>query len=152
MNTKNVLKKLKTIKQSWLAIIIIGLILISCADVSDTANVVGSAVGGATTVKVVEKVKEVFTPHFPLIVNPSEICDITDEEFVTCYVIPCSDDSETNCEIKTEKEKWFLDNPKVYTLRSASVIEILNFCGRNEGSCEDYLGEYSAGKIILVRD
>lgn len=154
MTIKNALQKLTTLKKfkSVTTASVSLLILSSCADIADPASVGAGAVGGAVTVKVVEKVKEVFTPHFPLIVNPSEICDITKEDIVTCYVIPCSDDTEQNCEIHTPKEQWMIDNPKVYTLRSASVVEILNFCGRNEGSCEDILGEYSAGKIVLTKE
>ena len=119
---------------------------------TDSTSAVGGAVAGAATVKVVEKVKEVFTPHFPLIVNPTEICDITGSDTVTCYVVPCSDISGDSCEITTPINEWFADNPKVYTLRSASVVEILNFCGRNEGSCEDFVGKYSGGKIVITKD
>ena len=129
-------------------------IFTGCADLAnvDSSSAVGGAVAGATTVKVVEKVKEVFTPHFPLVVNPTEICDITGEDEVKCYLIPCSDISGKNCEIITPIHEWFADNPKVYTLRSASVVEILNFCGRNEGSCEDFVGKYSGGKIVITKD
>ena len=67
------------------------LLLTGCASISEqrTQDTLSTAVTTATAIKVVEKVKEVFTPKYPLIANPSEVCDITSDP-VVCWVIPCA--------------------------------------------------------------
>ena len=125
------------------------LFFIGCANLADTSPVdVPTAVGTATVVKVVEKVKEVFSPKYPLLANPSEICDITTDP-VTCYVVPCAGGE---CSKKTQRDQWISENPKVVTIETSMVPEIVKFCQKNERACEEYAGHYKGSKIILVKE
>ena len=123
------------------------LFLVGCA--TEVPETLKGAAGSAVVIKTVEKVKEVFTPHFPLLAKPSEICDITTDP-VTCYVIPCVDDKD--CVLKWDRNEWFKNNPKVFTLESNVVVEIVKFCDKNPDACLRYKGFYSGKKIVLMEE
>ena len=108
-----------------------------------------SVATGATVVKTVEKIKEVFTPKYPLLNNPQEICDITSDP-VVCYVIPCVEGG--NCEVHIDRSEFLTNNPKVVTIQTSMAVEVVSFCNKNPDACESYSGEYKNLKIILTKD
>ena len=124
-------------------------ILGGCATTDISSLDPKSVATGATVVKTVEKIKEVFTPHYPLLNNPSEICDITSDP-VTCYLVPCSE--EGDCAVRIDKATFLENNPKIVTIRASQVVEIVKFCEKNPKACEEYSGHYEGQKIILRRN
>ena len=110
-----------------LKIILALLVLTGCGTLNkeaDSTSALQTAVGTAAVIKTVEKIKEVFTPHFPLLVFPSEICDIS-EDPVVCYVVPCANGP---CENKVDRQEWLNNNPKVVTIEASMVVEMTKFC------------------------
>ena len=98
------------------------------------------AVTGAAAVKVTEKIVEVFTPKFPLYLQPIELCTLAKE--VTCFLVPCTE----NCMIQMTFAEFIEVNPKVATLRtSAKQVNAMQvFCknNKNEKACVKQIANY----------
>ena len=125
--------------------------LTGCAWVEkDPAEAGKVAAGTVAVVKTVEKIKEVFTPKYPLIVNPAEICDITKDP-VQCFVVPCHP-HEGECETHIPYKEFLSENPKVVTISASLVVETVNFCNKNPKACEKFWGQYKNQKIILTKE
>ena len=43
------------------------------------------------------------------------------------------------------------ENPRVVTVQTTLVPEIVNFCKHNKQACEKYAGYYRGSKIVLVK-
>ena len=133
--------------------LILFLFLAGCAGLplqtQSPAGIAGGALGGVAVTKTIEKVKEVFTPHYLLQVQPVEICDITGDP-VKCFIIPC--DNESLCMVGYERVEWFANNPKVQTIRTSQVTAILEFCQHNLKACENYQGHYQNKTIVIVKE
>ena len=143
----------KDVVYSSIFIFLFSLPLLGCAgiDVTPTQSALGGgAVTGAVAVKTIEKVKEIFTPKYPLLVKSIEICDLTLDDKVKCFLVPCS--NEDVCVITRDKEEWIEENPKVITMRTSSLPAIRAFCLHNEKACEEMRSEYEGYKIIIMED
>ena len=121
--------------------------LMSCAQNVQKTPPEAVALGSVAVAKTVEKIKEVWTPKYPLIVNPAEICDITHDP-VKCYIVPCHE----NCERHIPLGEFVRDNPKVVTVSSSLMVEAVLFCKKNLSACEKYIGQYENKKIVLTQD
>ena len=139
---------------------------IGCAnllsDVAKGADPSSLAVGAAAT-EVIHKTKEVLTPHFPLYLQPLELCylqeDYTiaqagkpEQNVVTCVITPC----EGKCEVHMPFSDFLKRSPKFTSLESVSKVfnAIQNFCDKNgEVWCKKQLFEFSkdvSGEIVLL--
>ncbi len=133
--------------------IVLLLTLSGCAGIetlTPTQSLGTGAVGGAVAIKTVEKVKEVFTPEYKLLVHPFEICSLTDPETITCWLVPCGEDM--NCQTNFTRSEWIQSNAKILTVRHSLIANVANFCDKNEDACVDYLGHYEGEKVIIVED
>ena len=130
--------------------------LLGTGPISQTQSGLGGAIGGAAAVKVVEKVKEVFTPKYPLYLQPIELCVLGAE--VTCSLAPCTED----CDIKMsfsefvawQKELQGTENPKVATLRTSAkqINTMQEYCRKNdeaEKACIDQISQYEGQTIVV---
>ena len=125
------------------------LFLTGCAGI-EPRSAAGGAVGGAILAETIDKAKEVFTPHYPLIKNPFEVCDITQKDKVTCYIIPCK--IKEKCQVVLTKDEWYNNNFKVISVEHSLVVEVLRFCKKNPGACKDYIGYYNEGGTIIIKE
>ena len=132
---------------------ILFLLLSSCAPLTRVPpeQALGGAASGVIVTKTLEKTKEVFQPHYPLLAKPSELCSLSDQDHVICFIIPCNSDTG-KCTYSTSREDWLSANQKVFTLRTSQIPAIKLFCERNKGACEEYLAYYAGSKIIVKRD
>ena len=132
------------------------LFLIGCAGVPGVQQVTPNqalgvgAVGGVAVSKATEKVKEVFTPEFHLLVRPVEICDIEGEGNIKCHLLPCDDDKQ--CVIEYNRDEWLANNRKVLTVRRSLFVSVISYCEKNKLACKNYIGYYEGEKIIIVED
>ena len=110
------------------------------------------AVAGAVTAKTVEKVKEVFTPEYKLLVHPFLICDISEDgqNGITCFIIPCPSDS--TCQHTYSREEWLESNRKVLSVRHSLIANVADFCKANEDACIDFLGYFEGEKVVITED
>lgn len=135
-----------------LLVILLIVIQIGCAGFPPSRISTGQAAGagaiaGAATQKVVERVKEVFTPKYPLYLPPHEICDISSSSVVvTCYLIPC----EKDCKRSVGWPEWAKNNPSVLTVRQSAIPAAIEFCKKNEEACVEQIGEYAGQTIVIV--
>ena len=129
-------------------------LLSGCAGITpdvDPRSLGTGALGGVALTKTVEKVKEVFTPDYPFLFRPIEVCDIVKSSlFVECYLIPCHEDGK--CSVKYGKDKFFKDNPKMITVQRSLFASAKDFCKRNEDGCQLYIGHYEDQKIVILED
>ena len=105
------------------------------------------AVGGAVVGKTVEKVREVFTPDYKLLVHGIEICDISSEDSITCYLVPCQ--PEKTCTQEYERTDWINSNGKVITVRHSLVANVAQFCNKNPDACQDFWAFYDGSKVVI---
>ena len=128
---------------------IVSLLFVSCAGMDISAaskpQIGGGVVAGAAAVKTVERIKEVFTPEYPLYLQPIELCTLDRE--VTCFLVPC----QKNCVITLSFEEFVELNPKVATIRTSSkqINAAQAFCEKNKEACVDQISQYE-GKTIVV--
>ncbi len=116
------------------------------SQMSPSQAVGAGVVGGAVVSKAADKVREVFTPKYPLHLPPQEICDISGKIVVVCHLVPCKE----NCEKSYSILEWFENNKKVLTVKMSALPAAIEFCNKNEGACEFYLGEYSGDSIVIL--
>ena len=122
--------------------------LVGCANVpEDVQNVAPVAIGGAVVAETAKKITQAFTPKYPLLVQPQEICDITQDP-VKCWIVPC----RTSCEVSIDRATFLANNPKVQTIQSSQIVSALKFCEKNTKACEKFLGEYDGFKIVLTEE
>ena len=129
-------------------------LLTGCAGITpdvDPRSLGGGVLAGAALTKTVEKVKEVFTPDYPFLYRPIEVCDLLKSSlFVECYLIPCHEKGK--CSIKYGKDKFYKDNPKMITVQRSLFASAKDFCKRNEDGCQLYNGYYQDQKIVILED
>ena len=145
------------------------LFYVSCGglgQIVDAPSAGGGVVAGAAVAAGAEKVNKVITKYlkakYPLIVHPTEICDLSQVDKVICYIIPChleegDKDFQTRCQTEYATGDWLKANPKVATITLNNVASVLDFCKKNveEVECDFKEGLYdlhSKGikSIILV--
>ena len=125
--------------------------------VPQSPNVEGVATGAAGA-EVANKVRESLTPHYPLYLQPLELCYLEyvkdADSSVTCIITPC----ENNCEISMTWDGFIERSPKFMSLQAVSKVfnAIKQFCDANGDKwCKEQLFKFSqnvAGEIVLVGD
>lgn len=135
-------------------LILMAIVLTGCAGLSrvDGDKALGGGVAtGVVAGKAVDAVRGVFTPDYPLLFEPVEICGLDQPDKVHCFLVPCQAE-DSKCEYTQDKAEWLADNPKVVSLRSSMLIKAKHFCEKHREACEQYWGYYEGAKIILVED
>ena len=134
-------------------IIALAALLAGCAGIGeiDPRQAAGGALAGAALTKAVEKTKEVFSPHYPLIASPIQVCDVVSNSlFVKCFLIPCA--KEGQCSIKYGKEQFFKDNSKMITVSQSLFVPVKKFCKMQPEACLEQSGYYAGKKIVILKD
>ena len=129
-------------------IFLTGCALPGIQEVTPRQAVGAGAVTGAVATKTIEKVREVFTPHYPLLVRPLEICIL--EQKITCHIVPCHEDGK--CTKEYAWGDWIESNSRVLTVRRSLVASVSVFCDKNADACKHYAGYYEGEKIVIVED
>ena len=132
-------------------LILMAIVFTGCAGLEqvDSTKALGGGVGaGVVATKAVEKVKAVFTPEYPLLFEPVEICGLDQPDEVQCFLVPCQAE-DSKCSYTEDKQSWIAKNPKVITVRSSMLIKAKHFCQKHREACEKYHGLYQGNKIAV---
>ena len=133
-------------------LLIIFLFLTGCASIPQVQNpsdIGAGAVIGAGATKAIEKAQETLTPKFPLYFSPVEICDISQEDKVTCVAVPCS---EGVCSVIYSKKEWLSANLHVLTVRQSLLVPVTKYCLKNPDSCIKQSAKYEGKTFVVVED